>query len=334
MFASTDIKKIEREYEYKRNQVNKAFMQTKEKIYQEYPRLYELDCTIKKIGIEAAKLSLSSNSVEKEQAQNQLKEELQKCKQEKEQLLLEHHLTLSPQYSCFKCNDTGYIHTPTGATMCSCMRQKLINEAYSSSNMTNLKNESFSKLDLSLYSNVKNIGLYKSDLSPQENIQKIVSIAKKFINDFDNPSQKNLLFTGTTGTGKTFLSSAIANEIINNGYTVLYQTAPLLLDSIFEYKYNKIDANRSLYDNIFHVNLLVIDDLGTENLTAAKFAELFNIINSRLISQGTKTIISTNYSLEELSKVYDDRLLSRFIGNYSICRFYGNDIRLNQGKRG
>ena len=330
MFAATDIKKIEREYEYRRNQADRAFLQTKETIYQKYPRLYELECAIKKIGIETAKLSLSSNSAEKENAQNKLKEELNKYKQEKEQIISEHHLVLSPQYSCFKCNDTGYIRTETGTSMCSCMKQKLINEAYDSSNMTNLKNESFSKLNLSLYSNEKNSALYKSDLSPQENIRKIIDISKEFIKDFENPAQKNLLFTGTTGTGKTFLSSAIANEIINAGYTVLYQTAPLLLDSIFEYKYNKVDSNRSLYDNIFHVNLLVIDDLGTENLTAAKFTELFNIINSRLITQGTKTIISTNYSLEDLSKVYDDRLLSRFIGNYSICRFYGNDIRLRK----
>ena len=332
MFATTDIKRIEREYEYKRNEANRLFLQTKENIYKNYPRLYELDCEIKKIGIETAKLSLSSNSSQKEAAQQKLKENLKKFKIEKESIIQKYHIQFTPAYSCLKCNDTGYIQTSEGTSMCSCMKQKLINEAYHNSNMANLKNESFAQLNLALYSTDKNPSLYQSNLSPQENISKIISIAKDFISHFEEIEQKNLLFTGTTGTGKTFLSGAIANEVLKNGYTVLYQTAPILLDTAFEYKYNKDSSNRSLYDNIFHVNLLIIDDLGTENLTSAKFSELFTIINARLIKPNTKTIISTNLSLEDLSKAYDDRLLSRFIGNYSICRFYGNDIRLNRKK--
>ena len=213
--------------------------------------------------------------------------------------------------------------------MCNCMRQKLINEAYNNSNMHNLKNETFEKLDLSLFSETSNPNLYKSNLSPKENINKIISISKDFIYNFKNEDQKNLLFTGTTGVGKTFLSSCIANEVLKNGYTVLYQTAPILLDSIFEYKYNlKTTESKTLYDNFFNVNLLIIDDLGTENLTAAKFAELFTILNSRLITPHSKTIISTNLTLEDLSKNYDSRILSRLIGNFTICRFFGNDIRL------
>ena len=85
-----------------------------------------------------------------------------------------------------------------------------------------------------------------------------------------------------------------------------------------------------MYDNILNVNLLVIDDLGTENLTAARFTELFNLLNARLLKSNVKTIISTNLSLEDLAKTYDDRILSRLIGNYNICRFFGDDIRLKK----
>ena len=215
--------------------------------------------------------------------------------------------------------------------MCTCMKQELINEAYNSSNMFNLKNETFEKLDLNLFSETKNPELYKSELSPKENMNKIILMAKDFINNFEEDTQKNLLFTGTTGVGKTFLSSSIANEILKKGYTVLYQTAPILLDSIFEYKYNsKASNSKILYENFFNVNLLIIDDLGTENLTPAKFAELFTILNSRLITPKTKTIISTNLSLEDLNKNYDSRILSRLIGNFNICRFFGDDIRFKK----
>lgn len=322
MFAGT-IKKIEREYEYKRNEANRIFIAEKKSLYENNPRLSELDSEIRKIGIQSAKLALSNNSEDKILAKQNLEKQLSFYINEKENILNRLNIRLEPKYSCLKCNDTGYINTKNGSEMCYCMKQKLINEAYNNSNMHNLQNENFDNLDLSLFSDIPNPNMYKSNISPKENINKIISISKDFINNFEDTNEKNLLFTGTTGVGKTFLSSCIANEILKKGYTVLYQTAPILLDSIFEYKYNSknIDS-KTLYDNYFNVNLLIIDDLGTENLTAAKFAELFTILNSRLITPKTKTIVSTNLSLEDLSKNYDSRILSRLIGNFNICRFF------------
>ena len=61
-----------------------------------------------------------------------------------------------------------------------------------------------------------------------------------------------------------------------------------------------------------------------------KFSELFNIINTRLLNQNNKclkTIISTNLNLAILNKTYGERITSRLIGNYNICRFFGEDIR-------
>ena len=63
-----------------------------------------------------------------------------------------------------------------------------------------------------------------------------------------------------------------------------------------------------------------------------KFSELFNVINTRLLNSNkiTKTIISTNLGIQELFKNYDERIVSRLIGNYNICRFFGDDIRLKR----
>lgn len=330
MFASS-IKRIEREYEYKRNKANKIYIAEKKSLYEKNPRLTELDLKIAKLGIQAAKLSLSDNKDNKELVKKNLEKEIAMCQQEKKEILAKLNTTLEPKYSCSKCKDTGYISTSSGDQMCNCMKQELLNEAYNNSNMYNLQKETFKTFDFSLFSSEANPQLYKSTLSPRENIEKVVDISKNFIKNFEKDTEKNLLFTGTTGAGKTFLSSCIANEILKKGYTVLYQTAPILLDSIFDYKYNnKNSDSKSLYDNFFNVNLLIIDDLGTENLTAAKFAELFTILNSRLITPKTKTIISTNLSLEDLSKIYDSRILSRIIGNFNICRFFGDDLRLKK----
>ena len=211
------------------------------------------------------------------------------------------------------------------------MKQKLINITYNKSNLYRLQNDTFSNFDETLYSEKANTEKYGIPTSPRENIQKIKQLSFDFIQNIESAEQKNLLFLGTPGTGKTFLSGCIANEIISKGYTVLYQTAPLLLDSIFDYKYNqKNTSSKELYNSLFQVNLLIIDDLGTENLTVARFSELFTVINARLLNPKTKTIISTNLNLEKLASSYDYRVISRLLGNFNICKFAGDDIRLKK----
>lgn len=129
--------------------------------------------------------------------------------------------------------------------------------------------------------------------------------------------------------GKSFLSDCIAYELLKKGKTVLYQTSPVMLDAIIDYRFNK-NNTAAIYDSILNVDLLIIDDLGTETLNSMKFTELFNVINTRLLNQNnriTKTIISTNLNLQDLRAKYDERIFSRFVGSYNICRFFGDDIR-------
>ncbi len=95
------------------------------------------------------------------------------------------------------------------------------------------------------------------------------------------------------------------------------------------------NSSLNIYDHLLNVDLLIIDDLGTENINNMKFAELFTIINSRMLPQKdkiTKTIISTNLDLPNLSEMYGERIISRFAGNYHICPFFGEDIRIKNKK--
>lgn len=325
------LKSLEREYEQKRTLAEKNTEYLKNEIYEKNPTLADIDRQIKKLGIEASKASLLAKESEREKILKDLSTKIEALKLEKQKILDNSGVSLIPKYECTKCQDTGYITVELKTEMCSCLKQKLINESYNKSNLYRLKNDTFSQFDDSLYDNNINLEKYGINISPRENINKIKDLSLKFVENFDSLEQKNLLFTGTPGVGKTFLSGCIANEILKKGYTVLYQTSPLLLDSIFEYKYNqKSVSSKELYDSLFNVNLLIIDDLGTENLTAARFSELYTVINSRLLNPNTKTIISTNLSLEQLAKTYDDRMLSRFIGNFSVCRFIGDDIRLKK----
>lgn len=124
--------------------------------------------------------------------------------------------------------------------------------------------------------------------------------------------------------------------MLREGKTVLYQTAPVMLDSIIDAKFGKDNSNINLFDNILNVDLLIIDDLGTETVNDYKIEELFNIINTRLLNQNhkiTKTIISTNLTIEELYQRYTHRIGSRLIGNYRLLRFFGEDLRMKKLKK-
>ena len=322
---SLDVGAIEREYSIKRMNAIKINEEKIKDLYDSSPELNDISSNIRKLGIEASRCALSQTENKRKE---ELLKEIEELKKKKESILSKKGVSLVPSYECEKCKDTGYIKNGVYSTMCSCMKQHLINYYYNKFNTFKLSEETFENFDESLYSDSVNKEKYKVSISPRENINKIKKLSLDFIKNFENDETKSLLFTGTAGTGKTFLSGAIANKVLENQHTVLYQTAPLLMDSIFEFKYgNKTSMSKELYENLFDVDLLIIDDLGTESQSQAKFQELFNIINTRILNPKKKTIISTNLNLSQLSKLYDDRIVSRLIGKYNICKFFGDDIR-------
>ena len=112
--------------------------------------------------------------------------------------------------------------------------------------------------------------------------------------------------------GKTFMSNCIAQKLLENGKTVLYQTAPVLLESVIDYKMNRQkNIDDTIYNSVFNVDLLIIDDLGTESLNSMKLSELFSIINTRILNLNgkiTKTIISTNLDIKDIFNTYEERI--------------------------
>ncbi len=328
---SDNLKNLLIKYDQKRNAKISSANQKKYEIYDKFPELEKVDNEINILSINQIKNVLTSQD---KSSIDEIKKKIVALRKKREKILSENKINVKdfePVFECQKCNDTGYVKTPNGDTLCSCIKQKLYNIEYNNSNIYDLKNQTFKSFKLDCYSDVADKEKYGQKLSPRENIMSIKKICDKFIENFDDPTEDNLLFCGNTGLGKTFLSSCIANEMISRGKTVLYQTAPIMLDSIIDYKFGK--SSNNICNSIYNVDLLIIDDLGTEAKNTLKITELFNIINTRLLNQDnkiTKTIISTNLSLQDLYDVYEERIVSRIIGNYNACYFYGDDIRMKK----
>lgn len=324
-----NLKTLLKDYEQKRNKAIAVANTKKQELLKKYPELQEYDNNIAKLSIQAIQKSLTGASQKEIDAINSRIETLKK---EKEEFLKSKKINLAsiePKFECKKCKDTGYVATPEGNILCSCIKQKLYNINYNNSNIYDLENQNFKNFRTDIYSDKPEPEKYKSKISPRDNIKAIKTLCEKFVENFDDSKENNLLFSGDTGLGKTFLSSCIANEIIKKGKTVLYQTAPIMFDKIIDYKFGK--SKNDIISTIYNVDLLIIDDLGTETQNSLKSTELFNVINSRLLNQNnkvTKTIISTNLSLQDLYNTYDERIVSRIIGNYNTCYFFGDDIRI------
>ena len=330
------LKQILHEYDKKRTQAILEAEKRKKELLEENPKLAEIEQQLSNISIKAAKSILISEPEEKQKLLKDLQKQTNTLLKEKATLLKQiskDSSYLNPHFDCNLCKDTGYIEKDGTSTMCTCLKQRIYDIAYNKSNIGNLERENFSTFNPKIFSDKVNKELYKSEISPRQNILLLKEKAENFINNFDDINEKNLLFTGNTGCGKTFLTNCIANELLKQGKNVLYQTAPVMLDNVIDTKFGKENAKFDLIDNILTADLLVIDDLGTETLNHIKASELFTIINTRLLNQNhkiTKTIISTNLSIDQIFATYSSRIGSRLVGNYRFLRFFGDDLRYNK----
>lgn len=332
--ADKNLENLLSEYEQKRRKAQMEAETNVKKIYEKFPGLEEIDEELNKYAISKSKSILNG-----EKNTKKFDLEMNKLKNKKEEFLREKKIDISafkPNYECESCGDTGYIQDKNNKSiMCYCLKQKLLNLSYNKSNLSDIKNENFENFNIDLFSDEVNAKKYKIKTSPRQNIINIKNKCMKFIENFDNLEEKNLFFCGNTGLGKTYMSNAIANEILRKGKTVLYQTAPVLLETVIDGKFNKYKSQNSdeFYKNVLTVDLLIIDDLGTENINSMTVNELFTILNTRILNlnnRPTKTIISTNLSIEQIFKIYEERIGSRIAGYYNIFQFVGEDLRLKR----
>lgn len=324
-----------KEYEQKRLEYSRDAEKRKKELYLSNPELQEIDNKLSSISINTAKAILKNNSSE---YLNNLKNEIENLKLEKSKILKSINIPddyLSIKYDCNICKDTGYISENGKSLMCNCLKQKIYNLEYNQKNTNNIDNQTFDNFNINLFSDKVDGKKYNSSISPRENMSDIKDSIENFISNFDDTETKNLIFSGGTGLGKTFLSNCIINEMLKKGKTVMYQTAPVMLENLISDLFSKPENQSGISNNLLTVDLLVIDDLGTETMNSMKFTELYKVINTRLLNQNgksLKTIISTNLDLKGLFNTYDERLVSRFVGYYNIYRFYGDDIRIKKQK--
>ena len=219
-------------------------------------------------------------------------------------------------YTCKNCSDTGFIG---GTKMCSCFREALIKATIASSGIGELiDKQTFENFDLDWY---------KGEDAVLENMSANLAAAKSYVKNFAK-KRSNLLLIGKTGTGKTHISTAIAREIISQGFDVVYDSAQNIVADFEADKFRSGYGTEPRSEKYLECDLLIIDDLGTEFSSQFTVSCLYNLINTRA-NRAMATVISTNLSAEELARKYEDRIYSRLVGvGTRVLVFEGRDRRI------
>jgi len=199
--ADEILNSLLKEYSQKKLQAELDLEKRKEELYNSIPRLRQIEDDLNNFAISTAKNILKNGSSPEEE--QELKNKVELLKAEKARILAELNLPdnyLQPFYSCSICKDTGYVSDGGyNMVMCSCLKQKLLDYSFNKSNMSNLNKENFSTFNPNMFSDEVDIAKFHFNISPKTNILNIKNKCVQFVENFEDPAQKNLLFTGNTG---------------------------------------------------------------------------------------------------------------------------------------
>ncbi|MBQ6442527.1 MAG: ATP-binding protein [Lachnospiraceae bacterium] len=312
---------LRREYDRMQREDREEAAERKREVYGKDSRLQQIDEQMASLAVAQAEKLLSGEA----DSVAELHTQLEAFREEKKGIIRSLGYDedfFVPAYHCADCKDTGYI----GAQKCHCFVQRSLDLVYEQSNLQGvLTGAGFDHFSLEYYAQTKNKG---DILSPYEAAELALEKSRRFTEDFGKTFQ-NLCFYGNTGVGKTFLGNCIAKELLARGYSVVYFTAPNLFDIFEKDVFQKDPEAKSLRGNIYDVDLLLIDDLGTEIGGSFTSSQFYLTLNERILRK-KPVIISTNLKMSEITDRYSERTFSRISSYYTVIHLMGDDIRMQK----
>jgi len=309
---------ILKDYERLRMMRKREREQRLSEVYAKDAELEVLDIAIQTTGAQAMMQILENPSASKD-ISKKMQEDILRMQNERKKRLIA--LGFSPDYTeivydCPVCEDTGY----ADGNLCDCLKEKAVRAVRFASDIAPiLAVQNFHNFNINLYAEQN-----------RELMEENYSVAKAFVRDFET-GKDNLFLYGSAGCGKTFLSSCIANALIEKNVQVVYKSAGRLFNEYLDYVFNRNNATEAKkeIERVLEAEALIIDDLGTEAVNQHTISYLFRIINERGI-RGKRTIISTNLTPKDISATYTERISSRIFEQYVLMEFPLEDIRLKK----
>lgn len=228
---------------------------------------------------------------------------------------------LAPVYRCPSCRDTGYVGERI-RRQCGCLQERYQRLLRREIGLPENGEETFERFDPGVFPEEKAEG---SRYSQREAMELIRESCEHWADAYPKQTPRDLILSGKSGLGKTFLLHAMANRLLERGVQVLLISAYSFLET----------ARRSYFENdgrleeLMDCPVLMLDDLGSEPmLQNVTIEQLFQLINERQ-RRNRATVISTNLNQDELKRRYTERIASRITDRRS-CLYLplrGRDIR-------
>lgn len=315
-------------YQEDKERRSRRFQARQEQIFREIPQLGEIDRELRGTLSQIVSSALRRGA-DPLPAIRVIRDRNLDLQRQRAELLAAHGYgtdVLEETPACSLCDDTGF----RGGAMCECLQKYYDREQIGElSKMLDMGTASFETFEFHWYDTQRG----ELGVSPRENMEKNFDTCQDYAHQF-GPRSSNLLLSGEPGLGKTFLSACIARVVSANGFSVVYDTAAHVFARFESDKFRREEGEEAGEDvnRYLHCDLLILDDLGTEMTTAFVQSALYQLVNSRLLSD-RKTIISTNLSPAEIGRRYSPQILSRLLGEYQVLPFFGRDIRLLKRER-
>ncbi len=297
------------------------YQQRLQEAYRDLPRLRQIDRQLRQTMALAAQAAFSRGG--------DVAALIEEAKQKNLSLQAERKALLDANFApgwldessiCGRCNGNGYI----GSTMCSCLAELCREEQRKELTVLNVGEDSFDAFRLDVYPDKTDPRL---GINIRALMERTYQVCRSYAENFTAKSG-NLLFSGDTGLGKTFLSACIARTVSDRGYSVVYESAGHLFSNLERAKFTGDEDARRESDRYTACDLLIVDDLGTEMPGQFTTAALYTLINDRILA-GKATIVSTNLNIEDFTKRYNAQVASR-LRSFQRLAFLGEDVRLKK----
>ena len=226
-------------------------------------------------------------------------------------------------YECPLCRDTGFVGDVI-KRRCECFERQLTSRMFA---QAGVNGHNFDQFDLSVFS-ADNVD---GQMSQREAMQRYEAFARRYAESFPNIKPENLVFTGETGLGKTFLAACIAQRVLDRGFAVAQISAYRMLEAM---RMQHRGMGDGAFAQLLECDLLLIDDLGTEPMMENVTIEYLFILLSERRGAQKPFIVATNLTLGEIKKRYTERIFSRLVDQNAttVLRFFGEDVRLNAAR--
>lgn len=318
MYNADIVQKVKKEIDERRERAIGQAEQRRRALHAEHPDIKQIDDELSHTWIYIMEESAKGGEDLPERIED-LKQNNRLLRERRKNLLRFYGYSADHteiKYTCPKCSDTGF----DGTRMCSCMKRMLTEEG--------MRRAGISRLFETQRFDTFSTGYYAYDEKTFRLMKQIYEICVEYADNFDEYTVENLLFCGSTGLGKTHLSTAIAAKVIEKGFDVVYNSAQNIIQEFEDERFRKSysEKNPASLSKYFDTDLLIIDDLGTESSTSFTVGCIYNIINSRVVA-GKPMIISTNLTHEDMKRRYSDRVASRLFGEFTALYFQGKDVR-------